>query len=59
MICQKCKITMTPSKALEDIYIGGIDAGNPPQRGDTLVKSGEAKLIDVLKCPQCGYSVTI
>lgn len=58
MKCRKCKITMQPSKALKDIYIGGIDSSNPPQRGDTLVKSGKADLIEVMKCPQCGYSVT-
>ena len=49
---------MQPSKALKDIYVGGVDSSKPPQRGDTLVKSGKAKLIDVIKCPQCGHSVT-
>ena len=58
MKCNKCKTIMQPSKALKDIYISGIDSSNPPQIGDTLVKSGKAELVNVAKCPKCGYSVT-
>lgn len=50
---------MYPSKALKDIYVGGVDSSYPPQTGDTLIRSGKVDLIAVLKCPQCGYSVSI
>mgnify|MGYP003394592651 CR=1 FL=1 len=57
MICRKCKVEMLPGKALVE-----IPDGIPDFEGDgcvcTMSASGRAELIDVLKCPSCGFSVT-
>ena len=60
MKCPKCKITMIKSKALQNTLHYSNDFGNDAgQRGTTGSRSGEAILINVIKCPQCGYSKSI
>lgn len=56
MTCKHCKLPMTQGKAIQQTwtgkpdFIGGIVV--------TLSPGGPGKLIDCLKCPQYGYSVT-
>ncbi len=56
-ICPRCKVKMTDGQAL----IEELD-GYPDFIGDdtvcTLSASGRAKLIDCIKCPECGFSRT-
>jgi len=58
MKCKRCNILMVKGKALENIL-----SGIPDFIGDTQVctlsPSGKTKLIDCLKCPECGYSVKV
>jgi hypothetical protein len=51
---------MTPSKAFAPTAVMGIEdfQGQPDTRGQTFTMSGEGQLIDALKCPCCGHSVT-
>ena len=57
MKCKRCEVEMILGKALVDIL-----SGIPDFIGDdficTVSPSGEAKLVDCLKCPNCGHSVT-
>ncbi len=60
MKCQKCKITMVKSKALQNKIVYSNDFGSDAgQKGTTGSRTGKANLIDVMKCPQCGYSKTV
>ena len=58
MKCGKCNVEMEKGQALQD----KLD-GTPDFIGDdevcTVSPSGKAKMIECLKCPECGYSVTI
>jgi ssDNA-binding Zn-finger/Zn-ribbon topoisomerase 1 len=57
LTCKECKCEMVAGKALVD-KLSGI----PDFIGDdyvcTVSASGKADLVDCLKCPECGYSVT-
>ena len=55
--CKRCKADMTPGKAIEQTFTGSPDfAGDV--RGVTMSPGGAGKLVDCLKCPECGWSVT-
>lgn len=56
MKCPKCDIKLLPGKAIEQTFKAGIDG---PGLGATMVPAGSGNLVDVLKCPQCGYSRSI
>jgi len=49
---------MVPGKAIENTYVG-----LPDFIGDTHIctvsPGGPGKLVDCLKCPSCGWSVTV
>lgn len=52
--CPRCQVEMQLGKAIEQTW-----AGTPEWEGDeicTLSPAGPGKLVDCLKCPQCGYS---
>ena len=54
--CKHCHTPMQPGLAIEQTY-----TGKPEFRGGevvTLSPGGPGNLIDCLKCPQCGWSVT-
>lgn len=54
--CKKCGALMRYGLAIEQTYTGTPDfAGGEIV---TLSPGGPGKLIDCLKCPQCGWSVT-
>ena len=52
--CNKCKIEMAKGVALQNTLTGIPDF--PGGKVCTVSRNGPAKLIDVLKCPQCGKS---
>ena len=55
-ICPKCAVILTKGQAIVQTYIG-----TPEWKGAeavTMSVGGPGKLIDCMKCPQCGYSVT-
>ena len=56
MKCPKCATDLLPGKALEQTFKPGIDG---PGLGATMVPGGAGNLVDVLKCPKCGYSTYI
>ncbi len=53
--CQKCGGEMKPGKALAQTVTGIPDLGEVV----TLSPGGPGKLIDCLKCAECGHSVGI
>ncbi|MGZ8158355.1 MAG: hypothetical protein ACXWT4_06055 [Methylobacter sp.] len=58
MNCKRCQGEMKPGKAIKNTL-----TGIPDFIGDdhvcTVSPGGPGKLIDCLKCPECGYSVTL
>jgi len=57
-LCRRCSTPLVMGKALQNTLVGFPDFPGDTGReaGCTLSYSGEAKMIDVLKCPACGYS---
>jgi len=56
-ICRKCGAPMRPGKAIVTLATGTSDFGD----GDVATMSpdpSKPKMIDCLKCEQCGWSVT-
>jgi len=55
--CKKCGGTMKPGKAIEQTW-----TGTPDFPGDahcvTMSPGGTGKLIDCMKCAECGWSMT-
>lgn len=55
--CRRCNTLLQPGKAIAQTY-----TGLPDFLGDaypvTLSPGGPGRLIDCLKCPACGWSVT-
>lgn len=56
--CRHCFAKLYPGVAIGQTYKQGLPDFPGDSRGQTLHTGGPGKLIDVLKCPQCGYSVT-
>ncbi len=57
MECKKCGGKCKPSKVLNNTLISLDDFGNDSGlRGTTQSRVGTAKLIDCLKCEDCGHS---
>lgn len=55
-ICSRCKVKLEKGKALVNIYGGNNDFIGTPSVV-TMSYTGQVKLIDVLKCPKCGFSI--
>ena len=59
MNCPKCKVPMLPGKAMQSTWVGSPDF--PGQDGTehecTMNAGGPGKLINCIKCPECGYSI--
>ena len=56
MMCRRCGHQMKPSKAIDQTW-----TGEPEWPGATLVTlspGGPGKLIDCLKCVNCGHSIS-
>jgi hypothetical protein len=56
MQCKHCNIQMKPGKAILQTYTGLPDF--PGKEMVTMSPGGPGKLVDCLKCPKCGFSVT-
>lgn len=57
--CCHCGVTMQPGKALQETLVVGLsDFGDGDMRGQTVSAGGPGEVVDCLKCPSCGYSVT-
>lgn len=54
-LCPKCKVRLVEGKALIDVY-GGYEDFIGSGEVVTVSPTGQAKLIDVMKCPECGFS---
>ena len=57
MECKKCATEMKKGKALAQTWKPGLSDFPGDSVGITLSPGGPGKMIDVLKCPACGYSV--
>ena len=59
--CQKCQITMVKGQALKTTFTSGMTDFIGDKSEDAMVTispGGSGQMVDVWKCPQCGYSVT-
>lgn len=58
--CERCDVEMVEGKVLIELYSGHPDfIGGKVEDIVTVSPSGVSRLSDCLKCPQCGYSVSI
>lgn len=57
MKCRTCKIDMVPGKALQQTATAGMLDFPGDTKAVTFSVGGPGKLVDCVKCPQCGYSV--
>lgn len=57
VFCGRCKVEMLPSVALEDV-LTGVGDFHASDDVVTLSPSGRVRMVDCLKCPSCGRSVT-
>lgn len=59
MKCKHCDVEMVPGQALQNTLVTYPDfIGEKPGRGCTVSREGPPVLVECLKCPECGYSVT-
>jgi hypothetical protein len=58
MICRKCNVEMQPGVALGQTFVGGMPDFPGEAHSTTFSPGGPGKMIDCLKCPKCGRSVT-
>ena len=56
--CKKCNGAMKLSKAIEQTYTGLPDFPND-QYPVTLSPGGTGRLVDCLKCCECGWSISV
>jgi predicted nucleic-acid-binding Zn-ribbon protein len=59
LTCRKCGGEMHEGQALENTVSRGMPdfEGSNDKEGQTFSFSGEARMIKVLKCKDCGYSI--
>lgn len=57
MNCKRCDVPMQPGKAIAQTVTGVPDFHG--KEVVTLSPGGQGVLIDCMKCPQCGWSVTV
>jgi hypothetical protein len=56
--CKKCQTPLEPGQAIQQTW-GGIPDFMGSTEVCTVSPGGPGKLIDCLKCPACGWSMTI
>lgn len=55
--CTKCGGHCKPSKAYQNDLLEYLEYGaKPGDRGNTISRSGKARLVNCLKCESCGHS---
>lgn len=57
--CKKCNGRMKVSKAIQETVVVGAPDFCDDVGGQTMSAGGPGKLIDCLKCQDCGWSVTL
>lgn len=57
--CKKCGGEMRPGQALQQTFTSGAPDFPGDSVGITFSPGGPGKLVDVLKCRDCGHSFTI
>ena len=55
-LCNKCGGNYHPARALVNTTVAAIDFSDIDIYGDTLSRSGPAKMVDCMKCESCGHS---
>ncbi len=58
MRCPKCNVPLVKGQAIQQTYSAGTPDFPGETRGMTMSPGGPGKLIDCLKCPDCGWSTT-
>jgi hypothetical protein len=58
MICNKCNVPMGQGIATQQTYVGGMPDFAGDRHSSTFSAGGTGKVINCLKCPECGRSVT-
>jgi hypothetical protein len=58
--CRRCDAPLVAGRAFQNELVGHPDFPGDTgwEAGRTRSYSGEARLINVMKCPACGYSIT-
>lgn len=56
--CKRCGTELVPGKAIEQTWTPGVPDFPGCYDLVTMSPGGPGRLIDCLKCPQCGWSVT-
>lgn len=55
MICHKCNVEMVRGKAIEQTW---VPTGEKWGDAEWMKEGGAGRLVECLKCPACGRSVT-
>ena len=58
MLCHKCNVPMKKGIATEQTYVGGMPDFAGDRHSSTFSAGGTGRVIDCMKCPSCGHSVT-
>lgn len=58
MICRKCKTEMVLGIATAQTYVGGMPDFEGETHSSTFSAGGTGRVINCMKCPSCGHSVT-
>lgn len=61
VFCRRCDVAMIPGIAILPTYVAGLPdfpGDTDPGRVQTINPGGPGEVVRVMKCPQCGYSVT-
>lgn len=56
--CRYCDTELRPGVAIAQTFTPGLPDFPSDSRGITLSAGGPGQLVDVSKCPACGWSVT-
>lgn len=56
--CRKCGAEMQPGKALAQTFVPGSPDFPGDKHASTFSAGGPGEMVDCLKCPACGWSVT-
>jgi hypothetical protein len=56
--CPECDVTMVAGQAIQQTWTAGAPDFPGDDRGITMSPGGPGKMIDCLKCPECGYTKT-
>jgi len=57
MLCKRCQVPLLPGKAMEST-VRGIPDFPGGRCVVTLSPGGPGRLVECLKCPHCGWSVS-